>query len=173
MSIWIISCRPTDRLPIVAWLIMLLQGMRPWKSNAYSHMAIMYVGCTGNQRVIDARGKAGVDDRIRNRFDSEYKVVNIERVEINAAIDEFKMWSEEQEVKLYDKASIAGMALKLLGIFKSNPLGHNWRKMTCNQLVLSFINKFFTYKIGDPDNYDLLMTNQVVRSVAIEQRTNS
>lgn len=38
-------------------------------------------------------------------------------------------------------------------------------KMICNELVLSMITRFYGVEIGDPDNYDLLMTEDLVDSL--------
>ena len=135
-------------------------------------MAIMYVGCTGRQRVVDARGNYGVVDRIRDRFDDQYSIVGTERIDLDIKLEDFRDWVEQQETKLYDHSSIFGLALKRIGLVATNPFGKNWKKMTCNEMPLSIIKRFIGKEIGDSDNYDLLMTYQVVRDVASGQRVN-
>lgn len=169
MKVTILCVRPRMKFPWVAWLIMFFQKMMPWNLFSFSHMAVLYSTCSGRPRVLDATGKHGVSSRIAKRFNGEYKIVKSYTIEICAEYDCFVNWSEEQEMKHYDFEGLTGLALKMLGIVRNNPLGHNWRKMTCNEVVLSLIKRFYGKDIGDSDNYDLIMTEELVKSIHDEQ----
>ena len=149
-----------------AWLIMLFQNMKPWHHDSYNHMAISYIGQTGVWKYADSTLAYGVrDDQPEEEFRDTYKIVDTKSLDIGQDPIFFKAWLEAQRGKEYDKWHIVGLVGKLLHIFKRNPWGADFRKMICNELVLSMITRFYGVEIGDPDNYDLLMTEDLVDSL--------
>lgn len=145
---------------------MLFQGMNPCKSSSYNHMALSYIGSTGSWKYADSNMANGVqDDQPENEFTDKYKIIHTTNIEIGNEPVLFKAWLENHRGKKYDKWHIIGLIGKLLHIFKRNPLGADFRKMVCNELVLSMIIRFCGVTIGDPDNYDLLMTADLVESL--------
>lgn len=151
---------------ISAWLIMLFQQMKPWHPSSYNHMAISYVGHTGTWKFADSTFFHGVrDEQPENEFLDRYKIVHTKRLELDCESVEFKAWLEAQRGKKYDKLSLIGIAGKVLKLFKRNPFGSDFRKMICNELILSMIVRFYGVEVGDPDNYDMLMTADLVESL--------
>jgi len=149
-----------------AWLIMLFQKMLPWCSGSYNHMAISYIGQTGVWKYADSTLSNGVvDDQPESEFLDKYQVIDTKTIDIGNDPVFFKAWLEAQRGKEYDKWHIVGLVGKLLHIFKRNPWGADFRKMICNELLLSMIIRFQGVTIGDPDNYDLIMTWELVESL--------
>lgn len=149
-----------------SWLIMLFQQMKPWGQHSYNHMAISYVGHTGAWKFADSTFAHGVrDEQPEAEFLDSYDIVKTVRLEVDCENVQFKAWLEAQRGKKYDHLGILGMVGKILKLFKRNPWGSDFRRMICNELVLSMITRFYGVEIGDPDNYDLLMTDDLVDSL--------
>lgn len=145
---------------------MLFQKMKPWAPLSYNHMAISYIGQTGVWKYADSTLAYGVrDDQPENEFLDSYKIISTKELDVGNDPIFFKAWLEAQRGREYDKWHIVGLAGKLLHIFKRNPWGADFRKMICNELVLSMIIRFYGVEIGDPDDYDLLMTEDLVDSL--------
>jgi len=158
-------CRAKGFKP-AAWAIMLFQKMNPFKSSSYNHFAISYTGQTGTIKYADATLKNGVVyGQTDYDFNKKYNIVNTKRLDIKAEDVFFKAWLEANGGKKYDVWSIVGLTFKALHIFKRNPLGSDFRRMICNELVLSMISRFCGVKLGDSDDYDLLMTADLVESL--------
>jgi len=165
MIVLVHKCRPANHpAPITAWLIMLFQGMVPWKKESFSHLAISYFSTTHNHKFADSTAK-GVRDMRSKYFKKTYKIVETKRLNIPQDYDQFLMWFEEHEGKSYDKKQIVGLLLKALGLITFNKYGHNLNKLTCNELVLDLILWAFKRSVKDTDNYDLLMTWDEVLNV--------
>lgn len=142
---------------------MIFQGMKPWKKRAYSHMAMSFTSQTGNWLYADSTSK-GVRISNEQEFKKKYIIVETVRIKISSSLG-FGKWIEQHLGKSYDTWQIVGLALRLLGFLCLNTLGANWKKMTCNELVLSLIHRFKGIDIVDPDLFDLRMTWKVVESV--------
>lgn len=151
------------KFPILAWLIMIFQSMKPWSDKAYSHMAISFLSQTGNWLYADSTSK-GVRVSNTENFKAKYKIIETIRVKVPEGIA-FGRWLEQHLGKSYDNWQIVGLAIRLFGFMSLNTLGANWAKMTCNELVLSLIWRFKGIDVVDPDLYDLKMTWKVVESV--------
>ena len=158
-------CRPRMKFPLIAWLIMILQGMMPWKKSSYSHMSLSYISITGNKKFIDATGKEGVKEMIASRFGKKYVV--IESIMFTPSINEtqFQHWVEKHEGKPYDHSQIYGLFFKAIGLLTRNFFGENYKKLTCNELVLAFLNEFYSANILDSDDFDLNMTWDLTRRI--------
>lgn len=157
MIVRVHKCRPKMYFPILAWTIMLFQGMKPWKRDAWSHMAISYLSLTGIWKFADSTSK-GVRDMPDFQFLRHYEIVDTVLININFRPEDFLRWYEEHEGKEYDSWQIVGLALKTLGFISFNKFGANYRKLICNELVLSLLVRFKGLQIGDSDNYDLNYT---------------
>lgn len=165
MIVRVHQCRSKGIKPL-AWVIMLLQGMNPFKRWAYNHMAISYVGQTGNWKYADSTYYNGVKiDQHESDFDKRYKITHTVRLDVPASDNDFMLWLERHKDKQYDVEGLIGLALKTLKVLRRNPFGDDFRRMTCNELILSMISQFYGYTIGDSDNYDLLMTADLVESI--------
>lgn len=167
MIVRVHKCRPIMKLPILAWAIMIFQGMKPWKNESYSHMAISYMSITGEWKYADSTGK-GVRDMVEKFFTLHYRIVDTRLLDLQVRPEEFLKWFEENEGKEYDRWQIVGLALKVLGIFSFNKYGANWRKLTCNELVLSLLTRFKGMLSRDSDDYDLVETWNEVGKYAIK-----
>lgn len=165
MKIRICAVRPIMKFPILAWAIMIFQKMLPWKPSSYSHFCLIYESETGRSKCIDATAK-GVRDRTSAQFFKEYKLVNFKTFEVDTNRQEFLEWYEEIEGRKYDMSQILGLALKILGFMSYNKLGRNYKAMTCNEVIISFFEHFYGVQVGDPDNYDLLMTWELTEKMS-------
>lgn len=158
------KCRPINyTFPWVAWLIMIFQGMLPWDEESYSHFAASFHSETGAKKTADSTTK-GVRDMLQTRFLKKYRIVRTRKLHFDCSRVEFLEWLESHEGKDYDTGQIKGLALKVTGLITFNKYGSNYKKLTCNELILSAIERFKTRTFGDPDNYDLNMTwNEVLK----------
>lgn len=161
MIVRVHKCRPIMKLPIFAWIIMIFQGMKPWKEDSWSHMAISYLSITGDWKFADSTSK-GVRSFPRNRFLMRYIILDTKILDIKVRPEEFLRWFEEHEGKEYDSLQIVGLALKVLGFVSNNTIGNNWKKLICSELVLSMLSRFRGIKVVDPDSYDLLSVWELV-----------
>jgi hypothetical protein len=145
---------------------MLLQGMNPFKRSSYNHMAISYVGQTGTWKYADSTLAHGVvDEQPEREFLDKYEIVETFSFDVPAEIEQFRLWLDSHRGKKYDSMSILGLAGKLLYVFKRNPWGSDFKRMICSELILSMVVRFFDVSIGDSDDYDLVMTSDIVRSL--------
>lgn len=156
MKVEIYKCRPKMKFPIVAWLIMIFQGMAPWKKESFSHMAIRY-----DDTFIDING-GGFNHYGVEEFENKYKFIDKKEIEFGVDVRFFMAWIEEQINKKYDKAQVFGLMLKAFGFITFNSFGSNYKKLICSELVLSFLETFLKVHVGDPDNWDLNMTWELV-----------
>jgi len=152
------------KYPIVAWLIMLFQGMNPFDKNATSHRAMRY---TFNNRtfVIDATKKYGVRDISEGDFLQEYTIVEHIYIPYQVEDNRFFAWLDELKEKKYDSLQLLGLFLKLVGLLTFNTIGHNFKKLTCNEVFLNWAETFLKLAVGDSDNWDLLMTDVLASEV--------
>ncbi len=164
MRVYVLNVRPRMKMPFIAWLIMLFQGMNPFKKESFSHIAVSFVSITGNMLAVDATSK-GVRVRTLANFLSEYKIVKGIDLDIDTDYPKFLSWLEDILGLNYDKKSLLGLALKALGFKKSNKFGSNYKKLICSEVPISLIDTFMDYSLGDSDNYDLLMTMDLVESI--------
>ncbi len=172
MIFYYLHARPASHpFPIVAWLIMIFQGMAPWRRDSSSHRALAYSCCRiGELRVVDSTGSEGVQDRSYSEWSEQYRAVRKVTYATNK-IDRlrFQEWIQEIEGLRYDHRQIWGLLAKqLLGFVTFNSFGKNFRALTCNEVVLSFLLHFGLVSesdIGDPDNWDLVMTDNLLNRV--------
>lgn len=164
-KVQVLKCRPKMKYPILAWLIMLFQGMKPWDRKSWSHMAIKYLGSYSFQRVSDASGKT-LRSRDIDKFLKEYEIVGAYTVEVNVKAGHFESWVQGMEGIKYDYQQLFGIALRILGFLSVNTMGKDYKRMTCNEFIMKMYDRFgrLGEVIGDPDNYDLLKTEEFVKA---------
>ncbi len=158
MTIIFYKLRPTYHpFPLFAWLIMLFQGMLPWKKNAFSHMAMCFTDRDGESSVIDVPF-SGVRVTKSVDFHKLYSTVDLKARSFTFAYEDFYKWVDKHKDKEYDHLQIYGLALKMLGLNPFNKKGHDFDKLVCNEIIVSFLVEFAGLKIKDSDNWDLHMT---------------
>jgi len=158
MFISIHKCRPKDHpFPILAWLIMIMQGMKPWDEKAYSHMAFSYESATGRTKFGDSTSH-GVRDMISDIFLKRYEVVETIHINADCTLTGFLDWFETIEGAFYDKLQIFGLLARSLSIISFNELGYNLKRLTCNEVVLYILIRFKGLKVKDSDDWDLNRT---------------
>jgi len=169
MKIFYLKCRPSNHpFPIVAWLIMLFQGMLPWRKESTSHRALLFTIGNTYAKVYDSNGSEGVNVSSFEDFITRYEI--IESSQINASISkkDIYKWTEKVLNAKYDYLQVFGLFLKrAIGFISFNSIGKNYKAMTCNELVLNFIQHFklSEIKVKDSDNWDLLMTDKLVDTI--------
>ncbi len=155
MEITFYKLKPKNHpFPLLAWLIMIFQGN-------FSHMALGYESETGNHMIADVTSK-GCRDMKEDIFFKKYKIVGFKKIKFEINRIEFLDWLEEFKGVNYDTLQIFGLALKVLGFITFNTIGKNYKNLTCNELILSFFERFRKIKVKDSDNWDLNMVWSLV-----------
>lgn len=163
MIVLVHKCRPKMKFPWLAWIIMVLQGMKPWKKDSFSHLSFSYTAITGNVKFCDATNKGGVKDMIAARFLGKYKIVGTTRLNLSKENPlGFQQWFEEHEGKKYSKIQLLGLLLKTLHIIKKNTWGFGTGRLTCNELIIDLIREYKKHPMRDSDDYDLNETMEIV-----------
>jgi len=155
------KCKPKMNFPVFSWLIILFQGMNPFKRGSYSHMAIGYISETGEEKIADVTS-LGCRDRTKENFKKDYDLIEVKTREYEIERKDFLRWYEENEGKEYDNIQIAGLASKMISIVSFNKLGNNFKKLICSELILSFKVRFDSLEVEDSDNWDLNMTWEII-----------
>jgi len=160
------KARPKNHpFPIVAWLIMIMQGMAPWKKQSSSHRALGYYCPKNKHRILDSTWATGFRDISFDEFSKQYKVVESSKIKTSTNKSEFYEWKNSINGLKYDHLQILGLAIKrLFGFVTLNSIGKNFKALTCNEVILHFCIYFNLTKVelGDPDNWDLVMTDELV-----------
>ena len=162
MEVYALQVRPKDHpFPILAWLIMLLQGMNPFSKKAYSHNAIMFKGLDGKFLVIDSTSKSV---RIQSDISSfkHYKFISQKKMPRPKDELSFILWLQNILGREYDKLQIFGLLLKMLHLISFNKMGADYNKMTCNEVILNYLEYHCDFYFGDPDNFDLIRTWEII-----------
>ncbi len=148
--------------PIFAWLIMLFQGMLPWKKESWAHFAMSVTMENSEQRFFDCTGK-GCKEYPAEVFLKKYKLVESHTLKEERTYVEFMSWFKDFEGREYDNLQIWGQLAKRLNLLKFNTIGHNLRKLTCNELGIAYFKKFYSLSYEDSDDFDLLMTWKIAK----------
>lgn len=157
MKVKVHKCKNISHpFPIVAWLIMIFQGMKPWDKKAYSHMALEFGDYYYNVRF------SGYEKMHRDEFRKVYKLIESHEFENDHDAFSFQKWMMQFANHKYDFVQILGLLAKSLGFIAFNKYGADFRKMICSELPLAFIEEFYGYEIIDSDNYDLNSTWRVL-----------
>lgn len=156
MKIEIITCRPKNHpFPIASWLIRLFEGRIH-----YSHFCIK-IGTL----VLDATGH-GVRFSGNDEFFMRYHKVSSYNILVDRDFSEIINWCSTYLNRHYGYSQIFGLALKILGLVKRNPFGDDSNNLICNELVLLFLEEFCNLKIGDSDDYGLVETEILVKTLS-------
>ena len=136
MRVEVIRCRPR-KFSLSAWITMALHGMNPLRAESYSLIALRYQSIAHGDRIIDCNN--GYSNKIMAEFRKKYMLVGMRYLDPKCEFKDFIELAEEFETR--------------------------GNKMTSNEIVLSLIETFYDYKIGDKDKYDLVMTDDIVREI--------
>lgn len=155
MKVKIVCCNPIYlKFPVLSWLIRFFQ-------DDYSHFAIEFNGF-----VIDATSK---DVRLYNAetyWSNRYKKVREYEIDIDVNFISLLNWSRPLLNRTYGYTQIIGLLFIILGIFKKNPFGSDYNNLICNEIVLLFLKDFKGLVIDDPDNYDLIATENILKELS-------
>lgn len=147
------KCRNISHpFPIFAWLIIIFQGMVPWRKDAPSHMSISY-----GDNFFDVTGK-GCKEHSRTEFLKNYRIIESHEFDLDITTVEFYEFFDKFRGKEYDRLQIVGLLLKALNIISFNKIGYNMRKLICNELIVAYLAEFHGFKFKDSDNFDLINT---------------
>ena len=171
MIIGVHKCRSTKTLPVFAWGIMAFQGMLPWDDLSWNHISCSYVDEANHIRFFDATGKYGFEEKSAHTFFKTNKFIG-ENVYIRIPWDRRQLldWIYDNEPLRYDKSDVFGDALRIVGLLTANKYGNNYKKLTCNKVPLKLLNDSRGINFGDPDNFDLLTTWEIIDSYRIDRQ---
>lgn len=161
MIVQFYKCRPKIKFPFVAWMIMLVEGMMPWKKDSYSHLAMGFHIST--KRSLDATGK-GVRNRSMSNFLKQYEIIEAREMDVLITPSSFINWIESVEEISYDHAGIFELLIEKLFRTKDLNIGHGYKMMSCQEIPLLFLDTFAGANIKNPDDYGLLSSWDVVSS---------
>lgn len=156
------KCRSKHAFPIFGWIIMIFQGMNPFKKESYQHLAMSYITEHGDLRVCQSTRKLGVHEISYSEFQEQYEVVGSRTFSKQVTIKDYMSWYKSIEGKPYDKWQVVGLAFKALNFISFNTMGSNYRKLICNEVPLNFLEKFENIIVVDSDNYDLINTWEII-----------
>lgn len=146
--------------PILAWLIMIFQGMNPFSGRAFSHTAIAY--WVDDERIFFDVTGSGCRTMDEKDFLIKYRVIKSRCKYIQTTEVEFLDWFHSKKDCKYDRLQVFGLLLKALRLKKKNTWGGNFNSLICNELLLAFLVDFDELKIGDSDDWDLNMTWEAI-----------
>lgn len=162
MIVGVHKVRSTMFMPLVGWAIMIFQGMNPFKKSSWNHLACSYLDEAGHFRFFDSTGKYGFEERSFHTFHKTNHIVETYYVRIPGKREQLIDWIFDNDPIDYDKGQIKGNILQLLGLVSFNKFGKNFKRLTCNEVFLKLLKDFRGIYQGDPDNYDLLTTWDMV-----------
>lgn len=156
------KCRNIEHpFPIAAWLIMIFQGMKPWDSDSYSHMAISAED--DNEHLFWDANFTGVQKRNREKFFETYELIESIELDVDMTMGEFKAWASCYEGRRYSFIQLIGLLAKHFGLVKSNPIGRNLDRLICSELLLAFKVDNMNLKVKDTDDFDLISTWKIIK----------
>lgn len=166
MRFYYYKCRPKNHpFPVVAWLIMIFQGMAPWKKSSTSHRALGVLKRRNEIEVIESTGKHGVHVDSLDEFKKKYEIVEEIGFRYPLGYNDFHKWERSVVGLEYDYLQVFGLLLKrMFGFITFNSMGKNFKALICNEVILNFMIHFKIMKdqVKDSDNWDLLMTDALI-----------
>ena len=159
MKVTVHKCRNIIHpFPIFAWLIIIVQGMNPFKKDSWSHMALEFDG-----KFFDVTSE-GCKESTKIKFLKSYRIVESHTMmDLELTNVDFYSFFNIYRGRHYDDLQIAGLLLKGLGLISFNTLGHDLKQMICNELPLAFVKHYYKFTYRDSDNYNLLNTWELVK----------
>tara|TARA_R110002012_G_scaffold303533_1_gene505342 strand:+ start:1127 stop:1609 length:483 start_codon:yes stop_codon:yes gene_type:complete len=153
MTPYVHKCRNIkSKLPILAWLIMIFQGMNPFRKDSWSHMAISIDG-----KYFDVTG-AGCKEHTEADFLKKYKLIESHQIKADLTMTQFYDFFDQFRGREYDKLQIIGLLLKGLNVISFNFIGSDFKKLICNELIIAYLAHFHKFEFKDSDNFDLIST---------------
>ena len=155
MKIRIIQCTYGGKNPInkaFSWLL------RTVEKTEYSHYAIEVDGM-----VADAT-KSGVRNRSSYEFFMTEKMINMYTFDIDVTQEQYALWLNQYLGKPYGFLQLFSLLFRNLHIAMCD-FGFGDKTIVCCELVLLLLRDLCKLKLGDLDNYDLPMTNDVLKSL--------
>ena len=158
MRIQVHKCRNIEWVfPVLGWLIMICQGMMPWRKSSFSHMAIEFNGFFYDVSF------SGFKKSSREDFLSRYKIVESHMFRDNISVTQFGDWVRDFHGMEYDFLQIYGLFTKAIRKVSVNTIGEDFMKMICSELPLHYIATFYGHKFIDSDDYDLHTTWDLIK----------
>lgn len=142
--------------PLFSWLIMIFQGMNPFRKTSWSHNAVNF-RIYNEEKVIHATSK-GVEIVSFSEFISHYTLVGMKELPPPVSVDHFDRWTRKIEGRGYDFLQIFGLAAKMLGFITFNRYGSNFKRMVCSEVILNYLKEFHGYTFIDSDDFSLIDT---------------
>ena len=155
MKVRIHQCRHKGWFVPLSWLIRLVQKTK------YSHYAIEFNSLAGNTMIVDAT-HCTVKSQTLQRFVEHYKIIKTFEVEVQYPRDMVCRWFEHYYGTPYATAQLVGI------VIKNKKLGWADKKMTCNELILRFLNRFTNAMITGVDTLDLNQTEAEILKIGKE-----
>lgn len=143
--------------PILAWAIMLFQGMNPFNKKSWAHMAMSFTFPDGTRNYYDVTSK-GCKMYTEELFTKMYKIQGTHTLKQHRNFVEFHDWFKLMEGREYDTKQLIGLLLKSLNLVSFNTIGHNYKKLICSELILNYLQFFYKIQVKDSDNFDLMST---------------
>jgi hypothetical protein len=130
-------------------------------------MALGFTSITGVKKVVDITS-SGCREHHLKKFRRKYNIVEIVDLPGDILYKDFMRWYEANDGKDYDNLQIIGILLKCIGFFSFNTIGHNFKKLICSELILSYLINKYRIKVKDSDNYDLIGTSELIEKIKEE-----
>lgn len=158
MKVTIHKCRNFSHpFPLFAWLIMIFQGMLPWKKSSWSHMAMSF-----NGRYYDCRF-SGCFNSSEKEFRNTYKILDSHSLPLQLTQQQFEDFFNKYKHTNYDFLQLMGLALKYLRIVGFNKIGHDLDKMICTELIIVHLKDYYGFSFIDSDDFDLVDTWNIIK----------
>lgn len=151
MKVQIIQCRHKGFAPL-GWLIRVIQRSK------YSHYALGFISLAGINTVADATSK-DLAPKPFMRFLHKYFIVNTYTLDVTAKREDVIRWIESYYGTPYAVLQLFGIKLKI------KKWGYGEAKMTCNEFILRFLNRFSSANIKNIDILDLNQTEKEIIKV--------
>lgn len=126
----------------------------------YSHIAIQI-----EEEVLDATIH-GVNFTAVRDYRLKYQIVKKVKIKTeDVDLPRAYAWAWKYRRVEYSILQNIGLGLKHLKLIKSNPFGGDDRQIVCSELAILFMHSFSNLQIGDSDNYDLVLTEEITEGL--------
>lgn len=139
--------------------------IKKFQKTNYCHYAMSYqVPGTDTRRYFDST-VSGVASYDKLTFLKKYKLVKTYNCDKPTVYFELCEFLSAHLGKKYGFKQILGLAGMIIGVLKSNPFGRGAKKIICNELVVLFLNRFYSANVIDSDSLDLNDTTKLIERV--------